>query len=364
MTIEIQVDGIRYSQFVSASVNFRLDALSDSFQFQATSEEGKPLPFKGGEACVVVVDGEKVLTGNIEIVEANYSAREHSISISGRDKTGDVVDSTLDSISDIRAPISLKSIIQKVLDQIGLSSSISVIDNVNPDDFNPAEDIASPDPGQGAFQFLEKYSRKRQTLLSSDSNGNIVITDSSGENIDSRIRHVVGGSENNVIKGNVSYDTTGRYNLYKLSSALNMVALNVAAFIPIGDIVSQKGSVSDEDIRAGRQLILLSEDSFSNEQNKDRAEWELNIRKARGAVYSVVVDGFRGTNGDLWEINKIVSVIDDFAGINSRMLVNTVSFSFDLDGGSTTTLGLIDKDAYTLKVSEPTKEVKGIGLFG
>ena len=362
MTIELQVAGKQYTQFTSAVVGLRLDALSNTFDFQATSQNGAPLPFVGGEACKIVVDGSVVLTGFIEIVEVDYASDLHNISIAGRDKTGDLLDSTLNSISDINAPITLKQLVERIISELGLD--ISVIDNLNPAAFNQAEDIASPEPGQNAFSFLEQYSRKRQALLSSNGDGNIVITQSSGTFIDSPLRHIIGSNTNNIIRGNVSYDTTGRYNLYKFASNLNPVALVFAGQTPVSSVVDQKGQTTDPDIRVGRQLVLISEEAFSDSQNELRSQWEANIRKSRGRVYSVVVDGFKNATGNLWNVNDVVSVVDDFAGINARMLINNVTFNFDLDSGSTTTLGLVDENAYTLSISEPQVQRIGNGLFG
>lgn len=362
MTIELEVEGTRYTQFVSASVSIRLDALSNTFNFQAASADGRPLPFTGGESCRIIVDGENALTGTIEIVEVSTSSNSHDILISGRDKTGDLLDSTLDSISDLSAPITLKQVIETVISELGLD--IEVIDMANPKAFNQAEDILAPEPGQNAFDFLEQYSRKRQVLLTSNGDGNIVITQSQGTFVNAPLRHQVNGESNNIISSDVSYDTTGRFNIYKFVSSLNPTALNFAGTVPLSDVVSQEGDITDPQIRAGRQLILVAEEGFSNEQNRARAEWEANIRKARGRVYSARVNNFKNVTNALWGINTLISIIDDFAGIDARMLVNTVVFNFDLTTGSTTTLGFVNENAYTLTLEEPRVEKVGGGLFG
>lgn len=360
MSITLEVNGQQYTQFKSASVQLRLDALTNTFGFEATSEDGNPLPFRGGEACKINVDGELILTGVIEIVSVSYSSTSHNISISGRDKTGDLLDSTLDAISDLIAPITLKQIIERVISQLGLD--IEVLDNVNPEPFNAAEDIISPEPGENAFEFIEKYSRKRQVLLTSNGDGNIVITQSSSDFIESRIRMQIDSNANNVLSASVSYDQTGRYNVYKFASSLNPIAINAAGVVDNESIVDQQGQEIDSEIRKGRQLILISENPYSNDQNNDRAIWEANIRKSRGRVYSAAVDGFRNEEADLWQLNKLVSVIDEFAGINARMLSNTIDFNFDLNSGSTTTIGFVEENAYKLTLEEPRTENLGVGL--
>ena len=59
---------------------------------------------------------------------------------------------------------------------------------VNPKAFSDAEDLASPEPGENAFAFIEKYAKKRQVLLTSDSSGRIVIDANSGIKADGAVQ--------------------------------------------------------------------------------------------------------------------------------------------------------------------------------
>lgn len=361
MTIELVVEEQPYSQFTSATINLSLDSLSSSFFFSAVSTENNALPFKGGEECTVLVEGDLVLTGSIEIVNVSYTGESHEITIEGRDRTGDLLDSDLTEISDIKSPISLADIIRKVTHS--LDADINVIEQTKTKVFNEAEDIASPEPGQNAFEFIESFARKRQVLLTSDNAGDIIITANAETPINVTLQNILNSSSNNILEASVSYDTTNRFNKYVLESSLNPTSLNSAGDIDLISIASQRGGSIDDDIRLTRQRVILAENSSSTEQAILRSKWEANIRKARSRVYSAKVDGARNTTGSLWEINKIVTVIDVFAGIDSQMLINSVTFNLSEDGGLTTTLSLLNKDAYTLALNEPTAENLGDEFF-
>jgi len=371
MTIKLEVNGVQYDNFESVSCELRLDALSSTFSFAATADQGTPLPFKGGEPCSVIVDEEKVLTGSIEIVAVDYSASDHTIFIQGRDKTGDLLDSTLSPI-DIRAPITLKQLIEIVLKQIGLD--IQVIDEVSPkaftseelsdgddgdelDPFNEAEDLAAIEAGDSAFSFLEQYSRKRQVLLTSDADGNVVIATNSGESAPGALQNIIGSDDNNILAASFSFDTTGRFNVYKFVSQLNPNTLNFAGEVSLGTIVNQTGEAFDPNIRIGRQLVLVSEVPYSSAQNKTRARWEADIRRARGLIYAVTVDGYRvdpsDPDSDLWRTNKLYQITDDFLGKQEPMLCNSVTYTLDLVSGQQTALGFVDEKTYTLDLTKP-----------
>lgn len=372
MTIKLEVDGVQYDNFISVSCEIRLDALSSTFSFEATADQGASLPFKGGEPCRIIVDGQKVLTGNIEVVSVNYSSSSHDIFIQGRDRTADLLDSTLSSI-DIRAPITLKQLIEIVLKQIKLD--IKVIDQVKPkaftieelgidevendelDSFNIAEDLVAIEAGVNAFSFLEQYSRKRQVLLTSDADGNIVIANNSGESASGALQNIIDSTDNNILEGSFSFDTTERFNVYKFVSQLNPTTSNFAGEISLETVVYQVGEARDKKIREGRQLVLVSEVPYSSAQNKTRAEWEADIRRGRGLIYAATVNGYRvdpsDPDSDLWQTNKLYQITDDFLGKQEPMLCNSVIYTLDLISGEQTILGFVDEKTYTLDLTKP-----------
>ena len=362
--ISLEVGGVQYGGFLSANVQIRMDALSNTFSFDAATEGGQPMPFKGGDAVKVYADEELVLTGNIELVTGSWAGQDHRISFEGRDKTGDLLDSTIGSLSDLKAPITLKTICKRVIAHIG--ADIVVVDEANPKVFSEAEDIASPEPGEGAFAFLEKYSRKRQVLLSSNELGNLLLTKSIAEVVQATvIHHIVDVDRaNNVVKADVSYDSTGRFNVYKTMSQLNTSAGALFSASAVANQGENQQAIDDQ-IRVGRQLVLVAEAPTSGKDTLDRATWEANIRKARGRVYSAEVAGFRNQTGELWRVNTLPLIHDEFADIEARMLVNTVSFSNSGGAGTEkTVLGFLERNAYTLSLQEPVEQELSEGLFG
>ena len=345
----LEVGGVQYTNFTTARCELRLDSLSSTFSFGAVAPDGVTLPIKGGDPCKVYADGDLILTGFVEVISVSYDSQGHQITISGRDKTADLLDSTLGAVDDIRADgLALKKLIELIIAALGLT--LTVIDEANPEPFNSAEDLATPEPGDNAFSFLEGYARKRQVLLTSNGEGNIVIAKNSGITSPGRVQHVIGAEDNNVMSSTYSFDTTGRFNSYKLSSNLTPVALNLAGDTDLASSVNQSGGTIDSEIRVGRQLVIIAEQPSSSGVCGDRAKWEADIRRARGLIYSAKVPGFRiGWDvDDLWQINRVYQIVDDFVGKVEPMLSNSVVFSIDVDSGRNTEIGFVGKNAYTL----------------
>jgi len=356
MTISISVNGLAFENFTSATVKIALDEISGSFLFTAVSTEGQRLPFENGDACKILVNGQAVIDGFIEKLDYSYSDQAHSINVSGRDKTADLIDSTINGIK-LSPPISLKQAIKKVLSDIG-ATAIDVIDSVGVQNFSKAEEKLSGSVGQNAFEFCEQLARKRQVLLTRSA-GNIEITNGSGIDSGASVQNLIDSDTNNILSASVSYDLTQRFGKYIVKSQLNPVALNYAGETPAQEVTQQSGQTVDKNVRQSRQLVIKAENSSSSEQARKRAIWSANIRKARGRIYSCTVEGFENSVGNLYSPNQLIQVADEFAEISAKMLLNSVEFTFDVEGGSNSNLSFVDSNAYTLELSEPQVEKVG-----
>jgi prophage tail gpP-like protein len=350
--IRLVVNGVEYVDWTAADVSMRLDALSRTFGFEAVGVAAGRLPFEGGEPCEVWVDGEKVLTGSIELVNMTCDANEHRIDVQGRDLTGDFIDSDVSVIDELNTDgLTLKRIIEIVLAHIG--STLSVVDNAAPKAFNIAEDGISPEPGDNAFDYCETLARKRQVLLTGNAHGNVVIDNNVGLMVDGVLQHRAGDPTNNVTRCELSKDSTGRFNLYYLTSQLNPLAIQHAGDIPNAAIVEQTGATTDDRIRLGRQMVLVSESMYSAAEAEARVWWEYLARWARSFLYVATVVGFRHQGGELWEPNTIISVDDEYANIDARLLVAAVRFAENSTDGAVTELTCLRGNAFAAAPAEP-----------
>lgn len=360
MSITLEVNGTPYNNFIKGRVNLRLDSLCNEFRFIISRSQNQALPFSEGDSCKVIVNTKIVLTGVIEILQVSYDKDSHIIDISGRDNTSDIVDSTINNLSDIAEGASLKTIIENIISDIG--SSISVIEgtiiNKSSDDIFGINDVASPEPGTNAFDFIEHLARQRQVLLTSNADGNIVITQGSVEILgNAKLQNTFNGVDNNILKGQVRYDRTNRFNRYKISSQDNISSFSDNESTSLDNIVNVEGQTIDSSIKDGRQLVINAEESYDDEDSFNRSEWEANIRRVRGRTYSVETAGFAYDGNfeskNIWEINKVIPVVDVFCGISGNMLINDITFQVDIDKGSITKINLLEENAYTLLLQEP-----------
>jgi len=345
--IELVVNGVPYTDFVAAKVTVSLETMANDFEFSASAVTGFP-PFKRGDPIVVTVDSTRVLTGYIDEVNGADQEGSHIVTYSGRDKTGDFIDSTIDQIPDLNAngTLTLKRIIEIAIENIG--GDIVVVDNVNPKPFNVAEDAIRPEIGQKAAEFAAIYSRKRQALLTSNGAGDIVITQSSPSDSGATVQRLVNSSSNNIISQSWIIDGSKEFNKYIHRGQLDPAALNFGGSTDIVAAVDQGGRVTNSSIREGRQRVVVEEKSYSNEQLKDRAKWSNQLAKSRATRFNCSVKGHQKPNGGLWDVNTLVQVNSDVADISRKMLLNTATFTQGEGQPTATSLEFVEKDGYTI----------------
>lgn len=350
--ITLEVNGNRFDGFTDISVFRSVETISGSFSFSATNDDVISFPIKAGDACRVLIKNESVINGFVESLQVSYDAGTHSIAVSGRDKTADVIDSSVIGKKEFVGPISLKNIIEATLSDNGITG-IDVINKAGSIESFKEGEFFSAEIGASAFEFMEKYARKRQVLLTTDGEGNIILARAGTDIAIITLQNIKGGTENNILSANVNYDFTQRFNKYTMESQLNPSAFSFGADVDNANVVNQSGTDTDNKIRKSRQLRIMSGSSDSSGDLGNLATWHANLRRARSTDYSVVVQGFHQDEAQtrIWIPNQLVQIVDEFADVSATLLISSVEYNFNLTTGSITTISLVDKDAYTLEAN-------------
>lgn len=345
--IGVRVNGTPYTDFVKASVTVSLETMANDFSITASAVGGFP-PLRQGDSVVITVDGDVTLTGAIDEITGKDRGGEHLIVYTGRDKTGDFLDSQINVIDDIRASenLTLKSIIETVISHLG--SSLAVEDNLSPAPFNAAEDIIAPKVGQSAFELIAGYAAKRQALLSSNSDGDILITQSSPTDSGAVVQRIQGAGDNNILVQDWTVNASRLFNKYIRRGQLDPLALNLSGSSDAKAIEDQGAETINADVRVGRQNVVVERDSYSSAQLKDRAKWSSQLADAQATRFNCTVQGHQMPQGGVWRINTLVQVNSDTANISRKMLTNSITFAQGEGQPTVTSLGFVERNVYTI----------------
>lgn len=342
--IFLEVQGVKYEGFTDIAVNGAMENFSSSFSFSTTVKENSlgiiQNDLKLGQQARVFIDTTLAITGYIESLDISYSSGSHSINVSGRDIGGDLIDSSIRQKSYIQRDF--QKLINLVLVDNGYS--IKVINKVGTLTLEPTETIKT-EQGDSVFDFLDRYAKKLQVLLKINSNGDLEIIREDDQVVKNFLINDF-TQNNNILSASLNLTSVNRFNVIEVYSQDNNKTHTKTG-------ISQKGTATDSKIRTTRRKIITMDTASQSKSLKSLAEWNVNLRRAKGSRYSCKVVGFY--SGDtIWQSNKLVNIIDYAAQVKGNFLIQGVEFSQSLQG-SFTTLDIVERGAFS---------AEGVNSFG
>lgn len=350
MPIRVEVNGEDFNGFTDITVSRDIQNITGEFTIRSTALPGNLYPVRVGDKCQIFIDETQIIDGFVGYCEGGYGADTHDFVFQGWDKTKDLVDSTLPGNITYITPISLKTAIERVIETLG--SDIKVFQRTDIQDFDQSS-VVSGELGESFFEFIDRYCRKRQVLATGDGKGNIILTRASNEVISTLISNRIGSEDNNIKSARFRIDNTNRFHRYQVfcqgNASYEEILLKHGYEVPESIASKQSNPIIDNAIRRTRVMNLVAESSMTIQEAEARALWQTNISRAKSIQYQVELQGFNANaDGEIWQTNKLVSVVDDFSDIDASLLISNVLYNFSLDGSSTR-LELISSDAFTLE---------------
>lgn len=334
----LTIDGERYGGWTSLRLSRGVEQVAGGFELAVSERfEGlaAPRPIRPGQKCVVSIDGQTVIQGWIDVAAPSYDARTHSLTVSGRDATGDMVDCA--------AICKSGSYKGRTLAQIAtdLAAPFKVPVLVRADVGAPFADWRI-EPGETVIDNLDRAARYRGVLLLSDGLGNLVITKPGSAQAPAAL--VLG---KNILQASGQSSMQQRFSEYivKAQQAGTDMLYGASAAAP-------SARAMDTAITRYRPTVIIAEDQASAGTCKTRAQWQRTVAAARGQQIVYTVNDW-SANGKLWQPNALVDVHDTFLGIDETRLISKVDFTLD-DQGVRTELTVVGRHAYdSIKIPEP-----------
>lgn len=341
--VSLSVRGKNYAGWKSVRVTRSIESIAGSFSLSLTerwSGHDELWPISEGDDCVVRIGSHPVITGYIDVLRRTVGATEHTVTVDGRDKTGDLVDCAAYVAGPTKKPqwqfskTPVLGLVQKLCERYGIK--VRLADGIVPPILPKKLTI---DPGDTAFDAIDHVCAQAGLLPISDGQGGLLLT-----RANPFVRCVTALVEGvNVLPGASSeFNHSARFHRYMVlgqhSGSDDFFGESAAAI---------KGEATDPNVkRTARLLIVRPEHNTTSATAKLRAEWEASVRAARADTVSIPVAGWTQSDGALWPINAIVSVNCPLLGVKGDMLITQTTFNLSRSEGSTTELTLKHPKAF------------------
>lgn len=332
--VTLSVDGKRYGGWKTARISRSIETIAGGFSLSVSerwANQEETWPIAEESECTVQVGGSTVITGFIDKRELSFSALEHSVEVTGKDKAGALVECSAILDKWEYKHVDLKSFAEKLCRPFGISVALQT-GLVLPS----ASEKLSINPGDTAFDALEHACRLVGVLPVSDGVGGIILTRAGSKRCNTAL---VQGQ--NILSASASFEAGGRFRTYLVLGQHHGSDETSGA-----RAAAVKGTAIDSTVkRSDRVLLVRPEHSVTIAQANARAQFEAATRAARGDTVTITVQGWLA-DGQPWPLNALVTVKAPLLGVDGEMLITSTEFSLG-DGGTTTTLTLRNPKAFT-----------------
>jgi prophage tail gpP-like protein len=319
-SIQLAIGGLAHDTWDGWSIESDLLTPADAFELELHTKNATRLPdvIKEGAPCTLTLDGDRVLTGQIDEFEHDVSRQGISMRINGRDRAAPLVDCSSPFVSMREA--SLAQILEQVVKPLGAYQV-----EIRADQAKTRRRVQI-EPGQTAWEALLQVAEANGLWPWVEPDGRLIIGGPDYTASPSGLLILRGDGEgNNVQRMSVRRSIANRYSQITVLGQHGQYAND-----GLDTQRSHLRSVIQDETLARRGIfrpkVVVDSSSESQDMATTRARKLLADSRLEGFEIRVVVRGHRAGNGKVWNpgmrviIRSEVHGVDDVYFLMSRTL--------------------------------------------
>ncbi|MDA9521967.1 hypothetical protein XI06_17055 [Bradyrhizobium sp. CCBAU 11434] len=329
-----------YTAFEEVRVRAGFNEAARSFSAKLAAELGASATnriFDVGTEVTITTNGELLLTGYVDSKEPHIAATEAYITISGRSKSADLVDSSgkhETGYFENKDPL-----------EIGRAISEGIAAQWETDQQLEKVEQYKLQQGETCFRCVEKLARQQGMTIHGTAEGNARITKAGAKR---QAGSLVEGV--NIKSGTAHHNGSNRHS--------TIIVRGQRPFGHGDENLQIEAIEQDGAVKRNRPLIIVQDEDTDKNRAKKRAKNRKDRAAGNALKATIVVQGFHDDAGQLWEAGSLVWTESPFLDIAQDMLIESCDFN-QSDGGSVTTLSLVDPRAYGGEGSEGSGNKSG-----
>lgn len=332
--LSLAIDGRRVAA-TSITLERQVDALAGSLRAALHIREGAWV--RPGAPLVLVASGTHLFEGNVDGVDGRWESQGGQLEVYGRDLPARLVDCSASGAPRAWGSTNLLAVAEDLARPFG----VTVVDEAF------ALTLTLPsftvEPGETAFQALDRAARRFGVLAHADAFGSIVLALPGRSPSKGRLQS---GPEGTVDAFHWSNDHTQRFRRYRVR------ALPPNAFeglrtdqVPL----APEGVATDLGARQDREREIVASEALAQDACERLAAWHAAVSRARSSTVEVTVPRWRVRDaGEFWRLNTLVRLSLPEVGFAEEMLIAALRFEQQAQGDRTS-IRLVRRDALVLE---------------
>jgi len=329
-----------FEGFKNVGIRKSMTSLAGSFQITMTDK------WKVGKEAFELIPGSRIhchlgkeamFEGYVDTHGTNITPGAKNITISGRDKTADLIDCSHIGPSEFN-DLGLFQKATQLVTPFGIKA-------LNPDGVSLGAIFKkfTIRQGESVFEALSRAAKQREIILLTSTHGNLVLTKRANKRAGTELVEGI----NMTLTGS-TFDNTERFSEYIVKGQQPGV-LGTAK-----DASESKASSKDLGIDRYRPLVIINDNASDLDAAQKKANFENSFRAAKGFSISCSVVDWRKADGSMWKINELVPVEAPSVGVKETLLVKEVNYKI-AENGRAADIVLVRKDAFLFEKEKSAK---------
>ncbi|MDX1603767.1 MAG: hypothetical protein R3209_11905, partial [Salinimicrobium sediminis] len=260
--VSVSIGGAKFEGWTSFDITRSIESLTGSFSMSVTDEQERKnnlsWPLQTQKAVIIKVDDIPLINGYIDEVSPSISPEEHSITISGRDRTCDLIDCSADLVAR-KFSFNKTNILQLAS---ALCEPFGIVVKVSPGTDTSKVFKLSVNTGESVFELLDRKAKESGILLTTDTSGALVLSNSQRDVSYTSLELGV-----NIKSGDSSFNYENRFSAYRVIGQ-SKESKDWKANLNI------KGTSSDEGVLRYRPLLIQASGETNSTRAQTLANWE------------------------------------------------------------------------------------------
>lgn len=339
-----------FSGWKSINVTRSIEHVAGQFTLGVTVARGDdPALLTPGPACQLEIDGQRIITGYVDAVERVIDATTHTITLTGRDKTGDLVDCA----AMYKGGQWRSATLEKIANDLCAPFGVGVIWEAEGKDAAAPFKVWQIEPSETVFENLARAARHRGIIITSNPDGDLVFTKAGAQSI------AVLSLGKEIQRLQTTQSWAERFSLYRIQGD-NAAGGLWGETQTAAQTSGIKKDTADGEITRYRPTIILSDDNLTAKTGAARGDWERRRAMAHGQPVTVTLTTWQTPGGDIWQPNRLVTINAPGESLNNaELLIVSVSLTLD-ESGEHAELQLMPRDGFDEPAQKESKNNGGL----
>lgn len=330
--LTLKVNGTALSGWTSVRVTRGIERMPSDFEIALTDrfpDEASLVVAQPGDRCEVLLGADVVITGYVNRLQASIDKQSHTIRLSGRSLSQDLVDCSAEWPGGQIAGSNALQIAQKLSAPYGIKASATV----DPGPVVPQFNLMI---GESAYDIIERVCRYAGLIVYDKPDGSIVLAQAGTKKAASGF-----AQGQNAESATFQWIDEGQFQTY------SVFGLSVNTHFDAGFLNQPLGVATDPNVKRRRLKYFVAESgSAGHDISLKRAKWQAARNLGRAWTLNVRADSWRDKAGKLWEPNTLATVSFPSIRLTAKELcIGSVTFRRD-ERGTAAELTLMPRDAF------------------